>query len=802
MSDDITEGYLAARTDANMAGSEEYQQLTDFGLDAADILTNGEKQTYPEGAPILAHQGMQGMVANDGSQASPGHPVNRAEVPVEPNNQQMTVPKASVKKPETKQLDFFGTRENIIKDPVQRENIIRPTEFGKFLGQHAEAGQKRKFGDQEGAAGDIVMGMVRGSGMALNETFQAIQSFSEYLNKNFVDVTKVEKAIADFLGVPENWEKYRLEFDLADTPETAAGKMSEGLSQFLVGFAGAGKVLNSYKVFQRLKNGNSFAQATLASLKGMMADFVAFDPHAPNMSSWLNQTWFKNPVTEFLDHKIGESELTGRLKNTVEGGILGAGIDLIVHAAKVMKGVKAAQIEVKQAIDMKEHEKFFNITDDTQIVSLDDLNPSRAREKGIKNARKYMDLSAKGEQSKRAPISVRDNMDGTYTVLDGNSTFAVGKEKGWETIPVRILTDAQFKVEDAAAKAAKSGGGVTPAASSSSSKAKGESSIDPTLGPPGSQVSDVSSQLKTSAPPSSVRHSFENPPVDGLRTAKKDFSVSSSTIPLTPNSKSPKKIYHTQNNFEDLQRTAAEIQPEFERLLRGIADSVPGVTFYGTRLKGTKQIGDKFHAGINPQNVGDYLGGRIIIDNHAAIKKVQEAINSKLSVVEVDNFAKTEYTGRGGYRAIHIQVKSSKGFTAEIQIQNKHVNRVQDVYHEPYKEMKEPRSQMYGQPLAPRSINPGDLAHHMAMYKEMEAAYDEAWAIWARENRHAINEEAAILNASQDAALVTAATSLTIGALGGVARSAARTGVHRSRGQAVAESGHGDEQYTEATVNE
>ena len=96
MSDDITEGYLAARTDANMAGSQEYQQLIENGLDAADILTNGEKQTYPGGAPILA---TQGLVPTDGSQATDEAPVASLQAPVEPNNQQMKAPIAPVKKP-------------------------------------------------------------------------------------------------------------------------------------------------------------------------------------------------------------------------------------------------------------------------------------------------------------------------------------------------------------------------------------------------------------------------------------------------------------------------------------------------------------------------------------------------------------------------------------------------------------------------------------------------------------------------------------------------------------------------------
>lgn len=69
------------------------------------------------------------------------------------------------------------------------------------------------------------------------------------------------------------------------------------------------------------------------------------------------------------------------------------------------------------------------------VVDLKDLTPIRAREKGIENAKKYMWMAYSGEMEKRKPISLKDNGDGTYTVLDGNSTFANAKASGWRKIP-------------------------------------------------------------------------------------------------------------------------------------------------------------------------------------------------------------------------------------------------------------------------------------------------------------------------------------------------------------------------------
>ena len=68
------------------------------------------------------------------------------------------------------------------------------------------------------------------------------------------------------------------------------------------------------------------------------------------------------------------------------------------------------------------------------VVPLKSLTPIRAREKGIANANRFMWLAYWGEMDRRKPISLRDNGDGTFTVLDGNSTFANAQMSGWKGI--------------------------------------------------------------------------------------------------------------------------------------------------------------------------------------------------------------------------------------------------------------------------------------------------------------------------------------------------------------------------------
>ena len=82
--------------------------------------------------------------------------------------------------------------------------------------------------------------------------------------------------------------------------------------------------------------------------------------------------------------------------------------------------------------------KYFIITKKSKKVRVDSLRTIRARPEGIKNAKKYMRMAYEGTGKKRKPISLKDNHDGTYTVLDGNSTTAVAKQNGWAYIIAEI----------------------------------------------------------------------------------------------------------------------------------------------------------------------------------------------------------------------------------------------------------------------------------------------------------------------------------------------------------------------------
>ncbi len=83
--------------------------------------------------------------------------------------------------------------------------------------------------------------------------------------------------------------------------------------------------------------------------------------------------------------------------------------------------------------------KYFKKTRKSQKIQISQLKTIRAREIGIENAKKYMRLAYEGKGKRRKPISLKDNLDGTYTVLDGNSTTYVAKENNWKYIIAEIV---------------------------------------------------------------------------------------------------------------------------------------------------------------------------------------------------------------------------------------------------------------------------------------------------------------------------------------------------------------------------
>ena len=86
-------------------------------------------------------------------------------------------------------------------------------------------------------------------------------------------------------------------------------------------------------------------------------------------------------------------------------------------------------------------DKYFTKPAGTIEVEMSKLIPIRARKEGIENAEIYMKKAYDGEMSKRKPIEIYKTRNKKYRVNDGNSTYAVAKKNGWETIYAIVVSN-------------------------------------------------------------------------------------------------------------------------------------------------------------------------------------------------------------------------------------------------------------------------------------------------------------------------------------------------------------------------
>ncbi|WMM95341.1 hypothetical protein CRP125_gp38 [Roseobacter phage CRP-125] len=134
--------------------------------------------------------------------------------------------------------------------------------------------------------------------------------------------------VVDALGLTE-----ALEVD------TTAGTLAEGFSQFVSGYAmlgGGGGVLRS-----------------LAT--GAATDFAAFDPYDRNISAIMEENeWIIPHVTKALSTDADASEWENRLKNSVEGALLGVALEGTIATIKHFTKVKKAQAELAENGEVSE----------------------------------------------------------------------------------------------------------------------------------------------------------------------------------------------------------------------------------------------------------------------------------------------------------------------------------------------------------------------------------------------------------------------------------------------------------------
>lgn len=120
-------------------------------------------------------------------------------------------------------------------------------------------------------------------------------------------------------------------------PAGALGSTIRNVSQFLVGFGAAGKVLG--KAGTATKGG----RVARAAGQGAAADFTAFDAHEERLSNLIQEVpALANPVNGYLSASPDDGEVEGRFKNAIEGMGLGVAAEGLIKGLRVIRASREA----------------------------------------------------------------------------------------------------------------------------------------------------------------------------------------------------------------------------------------------------------------------------------------------------------------------------------------------------------------------------------------------------------------------------------------------------------------------------
>ncbi len=200
----------------------------------------------------------------------------------------------------------------------------------------------------------------------------AVEAQGDFIDENIVSLGGIEfgdkdgkLSFKDFIPkyvTPTKWksEEYskKRQLPIFHKPKTLAGNMTEGVSRFVTGFAGPAKFLKGAGL-----SGSLIKTSLRGFGAGAVADLTVFDPNEGRLSDMLiefDSPLLNNAVTQYLASDESDSEMEGRLKNVLEGMVLGGIAESVFYGIKgwkKMRGVRdldertKIQQEVAKVID-------------------------------------------------------------------------------------------------------------------------------------------------------------------------------------------------------------------------------------------------------------------------------------------------------------------------------------------------------------------------------------------------------------------------------------------------------------------
>ena len=263
---------------------------------------------------------------------------------------------------------------------VETNDIM--SEIDALNAEAAQSAPGKSLGDMaSGAAKDVAFGLgveaptqiLAGAASGINETLDAIQIAGNELSKIVPNPYVVWSGVGDgvagnaqfrvgMTGRGGNFERdaQALGVDLNESaapelpvvgqqPASVTGGVVRAISQFGASMGVAGRALKGWQT------ASTVGKFSKAMVTGAIADFAAFDETDKRLSDLIETVpELSNPVTEWLASDEDDTALESRLKNVVEGGLIGVGLEAIgpmVKQISAYRQLKKAQAQIKPQAD-------------------------------------------------------------------------------------------------------------------------------------------------------------------------------------------------------------------------------------------------------------------------------------------------------------------------------------------------------------------------------------------------------------------------------------------------------------------
>ena len=194
----------------------------------------------------------------------------------------------------------------------------------------------------------------------------AVEEQGDFLDENIVSLGGLEfgdkdgkftfKDLIPKYVSPKKWKEgaYSQQRNLPvfHKPEGIGENLTEGAARFVTGFIGPSKILKGVGL-----GGNIIKTGLRGLSAGAVADLTVFDPNEGRLADMLvefNSPILNNAVTQYLATDEDDTEMEGRLKNVLEGMLIGGPLEILF-------GIKAFK-KAKKTQDIAEKEKIYKET--------------------------------------------------------------------------------------------------------------------------------------------------------------------------------------------------------------------------------------------------------------------------------------------------------------------------------------------------------------------------------------------------------------------------------------------------------